>query len=108
MGEWVRAGRKISGLGHRIHKQDPRRDVLWNLADDAGAAGPCVEVSRIVEDLFAEARGFRLPAVAAKALFILGRVAGLTAHYFEEVTTQSPMRRIRFEEAVYRGPEAAS
>ncbi|MHC4861719.1 MAG: citrate/2-methylcitrate synthase, partial [Planctomycetota bacterium] len=81
-----------------------------------------VEISKMMEDLFEEARGFRLPInvdgvigavvadmgldpIAAKALFILGRVAGLSAHYFEEVLTQPPMRRVRFEEAVYRGPE---
>jgi succinyl-CoA synthetase alpha subunit len=121
----VRSGRRIAGLGHRIHNLDPRRDVLWRMADEARASGACVEVSRIVEDLFEECRGFRLPinvdgvigaiaadlglhAMAAKALFILGRVAGLSAHYFEEVTTQPPMRRIRFDEAVYRGPEAGS
>jgi citrate synthase len=40
----------------------------------------------------------------AKALFILGRVSGLSAHYFEEIGTQPPMRRINFSEAVYRGP----
>lgn len=41
----------------------------------------------------------------AKALFIYGGSAGLSAHYFEEVTTQPAMRRINFNEAVYRGPE---
>ena len=46
-----------------------------------------------------------LPPIAAKALFILGRVAGLSAHYFEEVLTQPPMRRVKFEEALYKGAE---
>jgi citrate synthase len=39
----------------------------------------------------------------AKALFVFGRVAGLSAHYFEEIATQRPMRRINFGEAVYEG-----
>ena len=39
----------------------------------------------------------------AKALFVYGRVAGLSAHYFEEIATQRPMRRINFGEAVYEG-----
>ncbi|MHC4471234.1 MAG: citrate/2-methylcitrate synthase [Planctomycetota bacterium] len=120
--ESARAGLRISGMGHRVHTEDPRRDVLWEMAARAGTAGPCVEISKMMEDLFEEARGFRLPInvdgvigavvadmgldpIAAKALFILGRVAGLSAHYFEEVLTQPPMRRVRFEEAVYRGPE---
>ena len=46
-----------------------------------------------------------LDPVAAKALFILGRVAGLSAHYFEEIRTQPPMRRVNFAQAEYRGPE---
>ena len=47
-----------------------------------------------------------LPPSLAKAIFIFGRVAGLSAHYFEEVASQSQMRRINFEQAEYRGPEA--
>jgi citrate synthase len=41
----------------------------------------------------------------AKALFIFGRIMGLSAHYFEEVSSQPPMRSIVFGEAVYRGIE---
>jgi len=36
-------------------------------------------------------------------VFILGRVAGLSAHYFEEVNTFPAMRWINFAEAVYVG-----
>jgi citrate synthase len=39
----------------------------------------------------------------AKALFIFGRIMGLSAHYFEEVSSQPPMRSIVFGEAIYRG-----
>jgi len=41
----------------------------------------------------------------AKALFIFGRIMGLSAHYFEEVASQPPMRSINFSEGVYRGVE---
>jgi len=119
--ELSRAGRRLAGLGHRVHTEDPRRNVLWERAKACGAAGPCVELSRRIEDLFEEVRGFRLPInvdgvigsvvadlglpeIAAKALFVLGRIAGLSAHYFEEVRTQPPMRRVNFAEAQYRGP----
>ena len=40
----------------------------------------------------------------AKALFIFGRVMGLSAHFQEEITTQSVMRRIDFTQAQYTGP----
>ena len=122
MKEYVKSGRRIEGMGHRIHTQDPRRDVLWSLADSGGLAGPCIAISKIAGDILKEVRGLNLPinvdgvigAIVAdmdldpklaKALFILGRVAGLSAHYFEEITTQPPMRRIHFEEAVYKGIE---
>jgi len=117
-----RTGNRVAGMGHRVHTEDPRRHVLWEMAGAAGTAGPCVALSKQMESIFAEVRGFSLPInvdgvigaivadlgldpVAAKALFILGRVAGLSAHYFEEVKTQPPMRRVVFSQAVYRGPE---
>jgi succinyl-CoA synthetase alpha subunit len=119
---YVQEGRRIEGMGHRLHTRDPRRDVLWALAEQSGLAGPCVAVSRIAEDVLREVRGIALPVNVdgvigaviadmgldpklAKALFIFGRIMGLSAHYFEEVATQPPMRPIIFGEAVYRGPQ---
>ena len=113
--------KRLQGLGHRVHTQDPRRDVLWQRSEAYGLAGPCVAVSRIVTDVFEKVKGRSLPinvdgvigAVVAdmglsihlaKALFVFGRVAGLSAHYFEEIATQRQMRRIAFGDAVYEGP----
>lgn len=118
--ERMMAGKVIEGLGHRVHTQDPRRDALWKMAEETGLAGPCVASSRVVEDAFSTIRGMTLPinvdgvigaivadlgldARVAKALFIFGRVAGLSAHHFEEVDTQQPMRRIEFSQAVFKG-----
>ena len=122
LSEYMRRGQRIEGLGHRIHTQDPRRDALWTLAADNKLAGSCVEISKLVGDVFEKVRGMSLPinvdgvigAIVAdmgldtdlaKALFVYGRVAGLSAHYFEEIASQAPMRRINFAEAVYRGKE---
>jgi citrate synthase len=118
--EYVREGRRIEGLGHRIHTQDPRRDVLWKLSEVAGVAGDNVAVSKIVSRVFKQVRGMELPInvdgvigaivadmgldpIIAKSLFIWGRVAGLSAHYFEEVLSQPEMRQINFSQAVYKG-----
>jgi len=118
--EAVAAKQRIKGMGHRVHTQDPRRDVLWSLSDSAGLSADCVAVSKLISGIFAEIRGKQLPinvdgvigAVIAdmgiapklaKALFIYGRVMGLTAHFVEEVTTQKPMRRIQFTQAQYTG-----
>jgi succinyl-CoA synthetase alpha subunit len=117
---YVREGRRVEGMGHRVHTRDPRRDVLWDMAERSGLAGPCVAVSRIAEEVLREVRGISLPinvdgvigAVIAdmgfdpklaKALFIYGRIVGLSAHHYEEVATQPPMRPIVFAEGVYRG-----
>jgi citryl-CoA lyase len=40
-----------------------------------------------------------------KAFFLLGRVAGLTAHVYEEQTEQKPMRKMFTVECEYDGPK---
>jgi len=116
----IKTGKRIEGLGHRIHTQDPRRDVLWQLAEEAGYAKECVLVSKRISDVFFRVRGMNLPinvdgvigAITAdmeidpklaKAIFVFGRVAGLTAHYYEEINSQPQMRRIAFDKTVYKG-----
>lgn len=122
MKDYIEKGKRIEGLGHRVHTKDPRRDVLWNIASQTGVAGEHIRLSKTVSTLFEQVRGMNLPInvdgviggiVAdmdlnpsiAKALFIYGRLAGLSAHYFEEISSQPVMRRINFAEAVYRGKE---
>ena len=122
MSEYVKAGRRIEGMGHRIHTDDPRRDTLWKLARECEVAGDSVAVSKIAGAVFEQVKGISLPinvdgvigsivadmglgSSVAKALFVYGRLAGLSAHYFEEIATQPQMRRINFAEAVYRGKE---
>lgn len=120
--EYMNRGQRVQGMGHRVHTQDPRRDVLWKLSEKSGLAGSCVEISKMVSGIFENVRGMSLPinvdgvigAIVAdmglridlaKALFVYGRVAGLSAHYFEEIASQGQMRRINFAEAVYKGKE---
>ncbi|MCK5047272.1 MAG: citryl-CoA lyase, partial [Candidatus Heimdallarchaeota archaeon] len=118
--EYVREGKRVQGLGHRIHTEDPRRDILWTKAEKAGIAADSVELSKKITEIFKQARGIDLPInvdgvigaiiadiglnpILAKAVFIFGRIAGLSAHYFEEIISQPQMRRINFSEAVYKG-----
>ncbi len=120
--EAVAAKLRIKGLGHRVHSDDPRRAVLWDMVAAKGLDGPCVGVSRVIGDIFAAIKGRNLPinvdgvigAIVAdlgiptdlaKALFVYGRVAGLSAHYYEEISTQRPMRRINFADHTYEGKE---
>ncbi len=121
MTDFVEREKRIEGMGHRIHSQDPRCETLRDMAESAEKAGACVAISRIATEVLETVRGIRLPVnvdgvigaiVAdmnldpklAKSLFILGRVTGLSAHYFEEIATQPSMRRINFADAVYSGP----
>jgi len=123
MRTYIEEGKRIEGLGHRLHTKDPRRDVLWNLSTQSGVAGDHVKLSKIVSSIFQQVRGMSLPInvdgvigaivadmdldpAMAKAFFIYGRIAGLSAHYFEEVASQPRMRQINFATAVYKGKES--
>jgi citrate synthase len=44
------------------------------------------------------------PPELAEGIFLVGRLAGLCAHYFEEISTFPKMRWILFSEARYAGP----
>ncbi|MEN8152077.1 MAG: citrate/2-methylcitrate synthase, partial [Planctomycetota bacterium] len=59
--ESSRTGNRTAGMGHRVHTEDPRRNVLWEMTEAAGTAGACVALSREMESIFAEVRGFSLP-----------------------------------------------
>jgi citrate synthase len=108
----VTARRRLPGLGHRVHTTDPRVTVLFDLARQEGIAGDGI---RFMEGLEDHARrrikplplnidgalaailhdiGFTPPA--GRFLFIVGRVAGLTAEVAEELARERPMR-IKFD-----------
>ena len=117
--ETVSQGKHVPGLGHRVHTKDPRCEVLWSVAEETRVAAQCVQASKAAQSVFSRIRGVSLPInvdgvigaivadmglspIVATLVFVLGRVAGLSAHYFEEVRTFPAMRWIDFREAVYR------
>jgi citrate synthase len=118
----IRSKRRLPGLGHRVHTTDPRVKVLFDMARDEGVAGDGI---KFMEALEADAgkkikplpmnidgalaailhdMGFAPPA--GRFLFIVGRVAGLTAEVAEEYAREKPMR-IKFK-VEYDGPPLAS
>ena len=114
--------KRILGFGHRVHTSDPRTKRLFSLAGDLGVAGDHIALSKAIEKELEEQTGKKLPinvdgAIAAiisdmdfdwrlgKAFFLLGRVAGLTAHVYEEQKEQKPMRKMFDVECDYDGPE---
>jgi citrate synthase len=96
------ADARMPGFGHPLHKPlDPRAERILELADARGVSGPYVEYARSLRDAVVAEWGKPLtmnvampmaavlldlgfPVVAAKAVPILARTAGLLAHLAEE------------------------
>src|SRR5438876_4971167 len=100
---------RLPGFGHRVHSTiDPRVDVLFTLAQDAGLAGDGIRFARALEIVIARRikpiplnidgalaailTDLGLPAMVGKLIFIVGRVAGLSAEVLEEYVREKPMR----------------
>jgi citrate synthase len=103
------ANTRLPGFGHRVHATiDPRVDVLFTMAEAAGLAGDGIRFARALEEavrvrirpiplnidgaLAAILIDLGLPAMVGKLMFIVGRVAGLSAEVLEEYTREKPMR----------------
>jgi citrate synthase len=114
--------KRIPGFGHRIHTADPRTKRLYELAEELNISGDHVALSKAIEATLENTQGKKLPinvdgAIAAiisdmgfdwrlgKAFFLLGRVAGLTAHVYEEQTQEKPMREMFTIDYEYTGPQ---
>jgi citrate synthase len=102
------AGKRLPGFGHRVHATDPRTAILFDLAREGGVAGDGVGFVLALERAIAAAvkplpinvdgalaavlhdMGFA-PAFG-RLVFLIGRVAGITAEVHEELTREKPMR----------------
>ena len=100
--------RRVPGLGHRVHTRDPRTPVLFAMARDSGMAGAGIEfmealessVSQTVKPLAINIDGamaailhdMGFPPPFGRLLFLIGRVAGLSAEVSEELSRERPMR----------------
>ncbi|SLN62746.1 Citrate synthase 1 [Roseivivax jejudonensis] len=96
------AKKKVPGLGHPQHNTgDPRANTLMDLSDEIGVSGKYVETLRILGKHAPEITGRPLPInvsgaipatildagwplEAIKAVPLLARAAGLSAHLYEE------------------------
>jgi len=102
-------GTRLPGLGHRVHRSvDPRVDVLFTMAAETGVAGDGVRFMRALERaaaarikplpinidgaLAAVLHDIGFPAQIGTFIFIIGRVAGITAEVAEEYARERPMR----------------
>ena len=101
-------GQRLPGFGHRVHSVDPRTDVLFDLARKGGIAADGVAFVEAIErsarvhvkplpinidgSLAAVLHDMGFPPAFGKLVFIIGRVAGLTAEVAEEYERERPMR----------------
>jgi citrate synthase len=100
--------RRLSGMGHRHHSVDPRTAVLFDMAREQGVAGDGVAFMKALDSavrekikplpinvdgaLAAVLYDLGFPPDAGKLLFIVGRVAGITAEVAEEYAREKAMR----------------
>ncbi len=114
-------GKRMPGIGHRIHTKDPRAKKLFELAEKLKIKSSHIDLLLAIEKEINEDKKKPLPinvdgAIGAvisdlrfdfrigKAFFLLSRAAGLVAHVYEEMTREHPMRKICTTETEYDGP----
>src|SRR3989338_5083637 len=113
---------RIAGLGHKIYKDiDPRNEVLFKYAKKLKLSGKFIKKAQDIAKEFEKKSGKKLAlnidmAIAAcmselgfdhklgKAIFALGRLPGMIAHAYEEVTEEKPYRRFEESDVIYKGP----
>jgi citrate synthase len=119
--ECRRAGRRVPGLGHPVHRvQDPRVPRLYDLATEEGLLGPHLRLLEQVAAVHEEQAGRRLPINGAGAggaaladvgippgsvrgFVLIARTAGLVAHLAEEA--EHPIGRPLADEVERRARE---
>jgi citrate synthase len=118
------SGKRIAGLGHRIHTDDPRTAKLFQLAQKLGIAGEGVQMIIAIQSslkdtgkalpinvdgaIAAVLLDLDIPSELANAMFFIARVPGLILQAHEEQTRERPMRRIHPTEISYDGPAPRS
>jgi citrate synthase len=100
--------KRLPGLGHRQHTTDPRKDILFGIARESKLSREGVEFMLALESaagkkikplplnidgiLAAILYDMNFSPEFGKFVFIIGRVAGLTAEVSEELSREKPMR----------------
>lgn len=114
-------GKRMPGLGHRYHTDDPRTRKLFEIAKEYDFSGRYINALKAIKNSLKESTGKDLPinvdgAIAScllemgfepeigNAFFIIARVPGLICHILEEYNMPT-MRKIYPDSANYEGPE---
>lgn len=113
--------KRIPGLGHRVHNDDPRTTRLFDLAAELALSGQAVDLLRSLQTTLAENNkllpinvdgaiaallvDLGIPPALANSFFFMARLPGLVAHVYEEQSREKPMRRIHPTSHAYDGPK---
>jgi len=112
IGYFLSQGMRVPGFGHRQHNPDPRAKTLIELGRRWNICGRYTNLVEKISEILRTTRAENLHinvdgALAAlisdmglhwsyaKSLFILSRVAGITAHVLEEIENAKPLGFIR-------------
>jgi len=122
--DYKTSGKRIAGLGHRNHTNDPRTAKLFQLAQELGISGEGVQMIIAIQSSLADAGkalpinvdgtiaavliDLDIPSELANAMFFIARVPGLIIQAYEEQTRERPMRRIHPTDISYDGPAPRS
>ena len=103
---------KLAGYGHKVYKdEDPRTAVIFAKAKELGISQTNIQNAIAIQQEFEKQSGKKLPinidgAIAAviselglgwrlgKAIFVLGRLPGMIAHAYDEITNEKPYTRL--------------
>ncbi|MBI5032614.1 MAG: citryl-CoA lyase [Chloroflexi bacterium] len=112
------ANKRLPGLGHPFHDQDPRTVRLFEMVNELGLARDGYTFIHALADatrkqikalpinadgaIAAILYDLGLPPLMAKTIFIIGRVAGLSAQVMEEYSREKPLR-VRIDDVQYDG-----
>ncbi len=112
---------RLPGFGHRLYKEaDPRTARIFGIAKEEGFFGRHSALAEVMAEELKKQSGRPLVlnvdgGIAAiisdmgfdwrlgKGFFIMGRVVGLVAQAFEEITRERPFRRLSEDEMEYDG-----
>ncbi|MCR4305772.1 MAG: citryl-CoA lyase [Candidatus Daviesbacteria bacterium] len=103
--DYIKEGKRIPGLGHRIYKdKDPRAELLMETALSLKVGEEYIRIVREIRDEFEKQSGkslvinidgaiaavlcgFGWPSKLGKAVFIIARTPGLCSHYLNTKTS---------------------
>jgi succinyl-CoA synthetase alpha subunit len=109
----------VYGFGHKHYKNgDPRVKWILNLCKEQEYDLKFWGIRKIIEDVFLEIKGkpvyinidgliaiflcgLKVDPKISKGVFVIGRVPGLVAQAYEELSQEKPVRRFRESDVVY-------